>query len=152
MIPPPVGGGAQRAYVYLLRSRKEGTFYIGWTTDPVRRLIEHNDGQHYFTRRKIPWQLIGFEMFHSIDAAKRRERALKHNPRMQMLFKKRLLNRAAVGSPRQVVRMIPPPADRSGNAVMRESRCGRGGSAEFTTNHETRRAARPRTGHQQVVG
>ena len=104
MIPPPVAGGAgvQRvAYVYLLRSRRDGTFYVGWTTDPVRRLVEHNAGLNTFARRKSPWQLIGVEAHPSAEAAKAYERALKHSSNMLQLFKKRLLNRAALGRPQQ---------------------------------------------------
>ena len=107
MIPPPVAGGAPvirpAAYVYLLQSRRDRTCYVGWTTDPVRRLVEHNAGDSRFTRRNGPWRLIGVEVYASAEAAKAREWALKHHPRMLMLFKKRLLNRAAVGRPRQVV-------------------------------------------------
>ena len=58
VIPPPgVGGASSRgvAYVYLLKSRKDGTFYVGWTTDVLRRLVEHNQGLSGFTRRKQPW-------------------------------------------------------------------------------------------------
>jgi len=46
MIPPPPAGGAhlqRAAYVYLLQSRRDGTFYVGWTTNVGRRLVEHND-------------------------------------------------------------------------------------------------------------
>lgn len=106
MIPPPVGGGARsrgKSYVYLLKSRKDGKFYIGWTTSILRRLVEHQDGLSEFTQRTRPWQLIGFEAYDTAQAAKMRERSLKRNPRMQVLFKKRMLNRTASGGPRQVV-------------------------------------------------
>lgn len=106
MIPPPAGDGAaarQRPVVYLLKSRKDGTFYLGWTTALLRRLVEHNSGQVTWTRRKAPWWLVGFERHHTAEAAKARERALKRSPRMLQLFKKRVLNRAAAGRPRQVV-------------------------------------------------
>ena len=106
MIPPPGGGGVRTkpvAYVYLLRSQRDDTFYVGWTTDVRRRLVEHDALGTSYTRQKGPWRLIGFETHPSIDSAKARERGLKHHPRMLTLFKKRLLNQAAVGSLRQVV-------------------------------------------------
>ena len=106
MIPQPVAGGAparQAAYVYLLESRCDGAYYVGWTTDPVRRLVEHNAGSSPWTRRKSPWRLIGVEVHPTAEAAKTYERTLKRSPRKRMLFKKRLLNRAAGGRPRQVV-------------------------------------------------
>ena len=105
MIPPPGGGGAtsQEAYIYLLRSNLDGTYYLGWTTNVLRRLVEHNKGLVYFSRRKRPWQLVGIEKIRSIAAAKSREKILKCNPRMLQFFKKRMLNRLAVGQPHQVV-------------------------------------------------
>jgi predicted GIY-YIG superfamily endonuclease len=69
----------------------------------VRRLVEHNAGHAAWSRRKRPWRLIGLERFGTADAAKQRERTLKRNPRMLQQFKRRMLNRAAAGRPRQVV-------------------------------------------------
>lgn len=106
MIPPPAGGGAAKgwkSYVYLLKSHKDGTWYLGWMTDMLRRLVEHNSGQVGWTRRKAPWRVVGFERYQTAEEAKARERALKRSPRMLQLFKKRVLNRAATGRPRQVV-------------------------------------------------
>lgn len=106
MIPPPAGGGAttqQESFVYLLRSCRDGTCYVGWTTDLSRRLVEHNNGLSFFSHRKRPWQLVGFERFRNPQEAKARESTLKRNPRMLQLFKKRVLNQAAVGRSRQVV-------------------------------------------------
>jgi putative endonuclease len=105
MIPPPAGGGAKtrEAYIYLLESRNDQTFYVGWTTDVLRRLAEHNHNFSGFTRRKTPWRLIGFEVVGSAAEAKARERALKRNPHILQLFKKRMLSRSAFSGPRQVV-------------------------------------------------
>jgi predicted GIY-YIG superfamily endonuclease len=38
-----------------------------------------------------PWALVAYKEFSSVDEAKRRERALKNNPRMLKFFKKRAL-------------------------------------------------------------
>ena len=100
MIPPPATGGAARsqaAYVYLLRSREDGSYYVGWTTDVLRRLGEHNEGLSTYTRRKLPWQLVGIEACSSSMAAKARERVLKRSPRSLARFKKRVLAQAAEG-------------------------------------------------------
>ncbi len=107
MIPPPANGGAARhriAYVYLLRSRQDGTYYVGWTTDVLRRLGEHNQGLGTYTQRtqrKLPWQLIGAEAYPTPLEAKAREHVLKRSPRSLSRFKKRLLTRAALGRPSQ---------------------------------------------------
>ena len=91
------------AYVYLLRSRQDGSYYVGWTTDVLRRLGEHNQGLGTYSRRKRPWQLIGVEAQPSPVVAKARERVLKRSPRSLDRFKKRLLTRAAKGRPSQGV-------------------------------------------------
>ena len=106
MIPPPANGGAARpraAYVYLLRSRQDGSYYVGWTPDVLRRLGEHNQGLATYSRRKLPWQLMGVEAYPSPMAAKARERVLKRSPRSLARFKKRVLARAAEGRPSQGV-------------------------------------------------
>ena len=92
-----------KSYVYLLQSSQDKTYYLGWTTEPLRRLVEHNQGTSPFTRHKRPWRLMGIEWHETSEAAKVRERALKRNPRMLQLFKKRVLNRAAIGRPWRVV-------------------------------------------------
>ena len=106
MIPPPAGSGATAqtaSVVSLLKSEHDGSYDVGCTTELSRRLGEHNRGESYYSRRKGPWQLVGFERFLTSGEAKIRERVLKRSPRMLQLFKKRVLNRAAVGHPRQVV-------------------------------------------------
>jgi len=106
MIPPPAGGGAtapSASCVYLLQSGLDGTYYVGWTPEPSRRLVEHNRGASPYTRRKRPWHFVGVEWYRSSEEAKARERELKRRPRMLQLFKKRLLNQAAKVRPQQVV-------------------------------------------------
>ena len=105
MIPRPgtSGAPARAAYVYLLQSRWDGTYYVGWTTEPVRRLVEHNTTTTGYTSRKRPWRLVGVEPHPTRDAAKAYERSLKRSPRKLARFTKRVLNRAAVGRPCQGV-------------------------------------------------
>jgi putative endonuclease len=106
MIPPPPGGGAtaqRESVVYMLQSLRDGTSYVGWTTNLSRRLVEHTSGLSPFSQRKRPWQLLGVERDSSPEAAEARERALKRSPRMLQLFQTRVLNGAAVGRPREVV-------------------------------------------------
>ena len=93
------------AFVYLLRSVKDGSSYVGWTTDLRRRLEEHNAGKTPDTQTRGPWKLVAYETYEDSEAAQQRERNLKRNPRMLSLFKKWAINvfRTASGGPRQVV-------------------------------------------------
>jgi putative endonuclease len=46
------------AYVYLLRCA-DGTLYCGWTTDPDRRLAQHQRGvASRYTRRRLPVEMV----------------------------------------------------------------------------------------------
>ena len=94
MFPSPAGQERASlkkvAFVYLLRNSEDG-FYLGRTTDIKRRLEEHNSGESSYTKSRGPWELVAYEEFSSMDEAKKRERALKNNPRMLKFLKKRAL-------------------------------------------------------------
>ncbi len=48
-------------FVYVLRSSKNDSLYMGCTSDLQRRLEEHNNKQNTSTARYIPWEIIYFE-------------------------------------------------------------------------------------------
>ena len=51
------------AYVYILASRRNGTLYIGVTTDLVRRVAEHKEGVvEGFTRKYGVKILVHFDV------------------------------------------------------------------------------------------
>ena len=64
-------------YTYVLRSMKDSTFYIGFTSDLNKRLRYHNKGLSKYTKGKLPWKVFYFEMFTSRSEAIRRELFLK---------------------------------------------------------------------------
>jgi putative endonuclease len=64
-------------FVYILRSIKDSSFYIGYTNNLDRRLEEHNKGESRYTRKKKPWKIFYFEIFRSKSEALKRERFLK---------------------------------------------------------------------------
>ena len=69
-------------WVYILASRPRGTLYIGVTNGLIRRVEEHVSGLiPGFTRRYRVHTLVWFEEFGRIDAAIRREKAMKEWPR-----------------------------------------------------------------------
>ncbi|MBW7891246.1 MAG: GIY-YIG nuclease family protein [Chitinophagaceae bacterium] len=64
-------------FVYVLRSQKDGRFYVGLTDDVTRRLKEHNSGKTKSTKGFIPWELLFFETFVTRIEARNREKYLK---------------------------------------------------------------------------
>ena len=67
--------------VYLARCR-DGSLYTGVTTDPERRLVEHNTGcGAAYTRSRLPVTLVYLEEVKSRSDALRREHAIRRMSR-----------------------------------------------------------------------
>ena len=65
-------------YVYILASRRNGTLYVGVTSDLVKRSWEHkNNVVEGFTRRYGVHMLVWYEIHETITAAIAREKAIK---------------------------------------------------------------------------
>lgn len=64
-------------YVYILRSQKNKSLYIGYTTDLIKRLKQHNSGKSLATKPFKPYKLIFYEAFLNRIDAKHREEYLK---------------------------------------------------------------------------
>lgn len=76
---------AANHYFYVLHC-KDGTFYGGYTTDPKRRLQEHNKGTGAkYTRlpSRRPVKMIHTEKFATRSEATKAEYAFKKLPRKQ---------------------------------------------------------------------
>lgn len=72
-------------YVYLLRCADD-TLYAGCTTDPQRRLKQHNSGRGAkYTRARRPVSLVYVEQAEDHSQALRREAALKRLSRKEKL-------------------------------------------------------------------
>jgi putative endonuclease len=68
----------KQAWVYIMASQRNGTLYIGVTSDIVRRIWEHREGVlPGFTRRYGCKLLVWYESHSNMEAAIRREKALK---------------------------------------------------------------------------
>ena len=66
------------SYVYILASQRNGTLYIGVTSDLVKRVYEHkNDLIKGFTKRYKVHTLVYFESLDDIENAIAREKQLK---------------------------------------------------------------------------
>jgi putative endonuclease len=64
-------------YVYVLQSRKDKKFYIGFSHDVYRRLKEHNTGKSPSTKYRLPLRLLFFEYYTNKKDAIRREKYFK---------------------------------------------------------------------------
>jgi len=64
-------------YTYVLKCDKIGTFYTGTTNNIEKRLKEHHQGKVYSTKRRLPIDLIYFEVCLNKNDAYRRERYRK---------------------------------------------------------------------------
>lgn len=67
------------AWVYIVTNRRDGTLYVGVTSNIARRAWEHREGLvEGFTRRYHLKRLVHVEPFDDIRDAIQREKALKH--------------------------------------------------------------------------
>ena len=73
----------------MLKSIKKDNLYIGYTTNLIKRLKEHNHGLVFSTKSYKPWNIIHYEAYLDINDAKRREKYLKTNQGSRLL--KRML-------------------------------------------------------------
>jgi len=64
-------------YVYVLRSEKDGGFYIGYSANLRKRLRQHSQGDSFATSYRSPWKLIYYEAYLEEEDALGRERYLK---------------------------------------------------------------------------
>ena len=64
-------------YVYVLQSLKDKDFYIGYTTDLIARLKQHNAKKSFSTKSRAPFRYIYTESCRNRLDAKRREQYLK---------------------------------------------------------------------------
>jgi putative endonuclease len=77
------------AFVYLLRCA-DGTLYCGWSTDPERRLRQHQAGRaSRYTRRRLPVELVYTRKFETRSEAMREEIRIKQLPAAE---KRRIAN------------------------------------------------------------
>lgn len=77
-------------YVYLIKSRKRNSFYIGCTGNLKKRLEEHNSGKSSYTKDKRPWEARYYEAFFSKEDAFQREKQLKRHKRGFIELRKRI--------------------------------------------------------------
>ncbi|OGZ31701.1 MAG: hypothetical protein A3H02_01390 [Candidatus Niyogibacteria bacterium RIFCSPLOWO2_12_FULL_41_13] len=79
-------------YVYILKSKKDGSIYIGYTSNLIRRFEEHNNLKNKSTRYKAPFELIYYEAYKSNADARYRETNLKRFAQAYSQLKNRIRN------------------------------------------------------------
>ena len=74
---------AKHFFVYLLASERNGTLYVGVTSDLVKRVWQHKEGDvEGFTRKYGVKSLVWFEPHVSADSAITREKQIKRWKRL----------------------------------------------------------------------
>ena len=72
-------------YTYIVECN-DGTYYCGWTNDIRQRIRRHNAGKGAkYTRNKLPVKLVYLEIFHTKQAAMKREWAIKQLSRKEKI-------------------------------------------------------------------
>jgi len=67
-----------QSYVYMMASARNGTLYIGVSSDLVKRVWQHkNNVVEGFTQKYQVHLLVWYEVHHDIESAISREKALK---------------------------------------------------------------------------
>ena len=64
-------------YVYLLKSKKDNRFYIGYSLNLKLRFEQHCNGKVISTKNRRPLELIYYESYFKKELAEEREQKLK---------------------------------------------------------------------------
>lgn len=79
-------------YMYVLKSKKDNNLYIGSTNDLKRRFAQHNKGEVFATKSRIPFALIYYEAYKNEIDARGREHQLKQRGNTRYHLIKRIKN------------------------------------------------------------
>jgi putative endonuclease len=74
-------------FVYIIKSKADGSFYTGQCQDIQGRLQHHNSGYTKSTKAKIPWQIVYYEKYDTRSEAVRRELEVKKKKSRQYIEK-----------------------------------------------------------------
>jgi putative endonuclease len=75
--------------VYILKSLKNGKYYIGQTENIGERIKRHNTGGVKSTRYFVPWEIVHLEDYQTRSESRKRENEIK-NYKGGIKFKKLL--------------------------------------------------------------
>jgi len=77
-------------WVYIIKSKKIGSLYIGSTSNLKERPEEHNEGKSFSTKRYIPWVPVYIEGYFLKEEALLREKNLKYFGKVYSQLKRRI--------------------------------------------------------------
>ena len=72
-------------FVYILKSLKDGSYYVGSTQNLDARLKHHNQVGTQYTKQKRPWELVYKEEHPDRSSAMKREYAIKKSGGKQFI-------------------------------------------------------------------
>ena len=76
----------KRGFVYIMASQRNGTIYIGVTSDLQKRVWQHREGEtEGFTKETDCKILVWFQAFDDLQEARRRELQMKEWKRLWKL-------------------------------------------------------------------
>lgn len=64
-------------YIYVLQSKVDSQFYVGYTNNLLRRIEDHNRSKVPSTKKRLPLKLVYWEGCLNQQDATRREKYLK---------------------------------------------------------------------------
>ncbi len=97
-------------FAYIIKSLKDGTYYIGSTQDLSARLERHNQGRSKYTKSRKPWELVHYEEHPDRSTAMKREGHIKGRKSRDLLnpLSERPVNHDGKVVPSQVTGSSPP--------------------------------------------
>jgi putative endonuclease len=68
-------------FTYLIRSLVDGSYYVGISESPIKRLTEHNSGKLKITSGRKPYELVYCREHQNYQEARNNEKWLKKKNR-----------------------------------------------------------------------
>ena len=65
-------------HVYIIQSLVDHSYYIGYTKNLEKRILQHNLARSGYSAKKSPWKIAYVESFDNKSSALKRERFLKN--------------------------------------------------------------------------
>lgn len=75
------------AFVYILKSERDGRYYVGSTTDINRRFKQHQENSHSTSKRMGPFRLEFYQEYPSLNIARSIENRIKRFKRRDFIEK-----------------------------------------------------------------